>query len=81
MVKVNISQGSLLDGNTFANEVDQVFQIAVSTDGTQLGIIGGLDIEVEGVAEGTAIVVGPFQVLRELGDGSAIRAVTGTRAP
>ena len=45
------------------------------------GIIGGLEIEVEGAAEGTPIVVGPFQVLRELNDGSAIRAASGTRAP
>ena len=37
------------------------------------GIIGGLDIEVDGVAEGTAIVVGPYQVLRELQDGAEIR--------
>jgi HlyD family secretion protein len=37
------------------------------------GIIGGLDIEVDGVAEGTPIVVGPYQVLRELQDGTAIR--------
>ncbi len=37
------------------------------------GIIGGLDIEVEGVAAGTDVVVGPFQVLRELKDGAAVR--------
>jgi len=45
------------------------------------GIIGGLDIEVEGVAEGTSIVVGPFQVLRELNDGAAVRPASGTEAP
>jgi HlyD family secretion protein len=45
------------------------------------GIIGGLDIEIEGVAEGTRIVVGPFQVLRELNDGAAIRTASGTQAP
>ena len=33
------------------------------------GIIGGLDIEVEGIASGTEVVIGPFQVLRELKDG------------
>jgi len=38
------------------------------------GIIGGLDIEVDGVAEGTSIVVGPYQVLRELQDGANVRA-------
>jgi HlyD family secretion protein len=45
------------------------------------GIIGGLDIEVEGVADGTSIVVGPFQVLRELADRALIRAASGTQAP
>lgn len=38
-VMVHISQGSLLDGTTFANMNDQVSEIAVSADGTQLGII------------------------------------------
>ncbi len=37
------------------------------------GLIGGLDIEVSGLAEGTAVVVGPFQALRELQDGQAVR--------
>lgn len=37
------------------------------------GIIGGLSIEVSGVAEGTAIVSGPFQALRELRDGDRVR--------
>lgn len=37
------------------------------------GLIGGLDIEVSGVGEGTPVVVGPFQALRELGDGQAVR--------
>jgi len=43
------------------------------------GIIGGLDIEVEGVPPGTEIVVGPFQVLRELKDGADIRVVSGSQ--
>ena len=38
------------------------------------GIIGGLDIEVAGLAEGTPVVIGPYQALRDLGDGAAIRA-------
>lgn len=38
------------------------------------GIIGGLSIEVDGVAEGTTIVAGPFQTLRDLKDGDRIRA-------
>jgi HlyD family secretion protein len=37
------------------------------------GLIGGLDIEVAGLAEGTAIVTGPFQALRDLQDGQAVR--------
>jgi HlyD family secretion protein len=40
----------------------------------QTGIIGGLDIEVDGVAAGTEIVVGPYQVLRDLTDGAAVNA-------
>lgn len=42
------------------------------------GIIGGLSIEVDGVAEGTAVVSGPFQVLRELQDGNRVRARAAT---
>ena len=37
------------------------------------GIIGGLSIEVGGVTEGTEIVAGPFQVLRELQSGDRVR--------
>lgn len=37
------------------------------------GIIGGLDVEVNGLPEGTAIVVGPYQVLRDLQDGAFVR--------
>jgi HlyD family secretion protein len=44
------------------------------------GVIGGVDIEVSGIAEGTPVVVGPYQVLRELKDGAAIRAATPRRA-
>lgn len=38
------------------------------------GIIGGLSIEVDGVADGTTIVSGPFQTLRDLRDGDRVRA-------
>jgi len=38
------------------------------------GIIGGLEIEVTGVGANTPIVVGPFQTLRTLEDGAAVRA-------
>jgi HlyD family secretion protein len=37
-----------------------------------LGIVGGLDVEVRGLPEGTRIVAGPFQALRELADGTAV---------
>ena len=40
------------------------------------GVIGGLDIEVSGLAEGTVVVTGPYQMLRELKDGQLV-AVTG----
>jgi multidrug efflux pump subunit AcrA (membrane-fusion protein) len=41
------------------------------------GLIGGFDIEVTGLNEGTPVVTGPFQALRELKDGQAVR----TQAP
>jgi len=41
------------------------------------GLIGGLDIEVSGLAEGTTIVVGPFQALRDLQDGQSLRVQAG----
>jgi HlyD family secretion protein len=37
------------------------------------GLIGGLDIEVSGVNDGTAVVTGPFQALRDLKDGQPVR--------
>lgn len=40
------------------------------------GLIGGLDIEVTGVNEGTPVVVGPFQALRDLADSQAVRVRT-----
>lgn len=39
----------------------------------ETGIIGGLDIEVSGVPEGTPVVAGPFQILRELKEGARVR--------
>ena len=42
------------------------------------GIIGGLQIEVDGVAEGTSIISGPFQALRELADGARVRQRAAT---
>lgn len=37
------------------------------------GIIGGLSIEVSGIADGTEIAAGPFQALRQLQDGDRVR--------
>lgn len=36
------------------------------------GVIGGLQIEVSGIPEGTSVVTGPYQVLRELQDGRPV---------
>jgi HlyD family secretion protein len=43
------------------------------------GVIGGLAIEVSGVAEGAEVIVGPYQALRDLLDGTLVRASTATR--
>jgi HlyD family secretion protein len=43
------------------------------------GVIGGLDIEVSGVAEGARVIVGPYQALRDLKDGTLVRASTAAR--
>jgi len=45
------------------------------------GAIGGLDIEVRGVAKGAAIVVGPYQVLRELNDGTVVQVSAPSGRP
>ncbi|HET9226475.1 MAG TPA: efflux RND transporter periplasmic adaptor subunit [Thermoanaerobaculia bacterium] len=39
----------------------------------ETGIVGGLDVEVRGLAAGARVAAGPFQVLRELEDGMAVR--------
>ena len=57
--------------------VSGVFRIA---DGVarfvpvKTGIIAGLEIEVEGLADGTVIISGPIQALRDLQDGSRVQA-------
>jgi hypothetical protein len=38
------------------------------------GVIGGLDIEISGVPRDARVIVGPYQVLRTLQDGDAVRA-------
>jgi HlyD family secretion protein len=53
--------------------------VFVERDGTvtfslvaRTGIIGGLSIEVEGIADGARVVSGPIQALRELADGARV---------
>jgi HlyD family secretion protein len=46
---------------------------AVRFQPVRTGLIGGLDIEVTGLNEGVSVVTGPFQALRELRDGQAVR--------
>jgi HlyD family secretion protein len=46
---------------------------AVFTPATT-GVIGGLDIEISGVPRDARVIVGPYQVLRTLQDGDAVRA-------
>jgi HlyD family secretion protein len=38
----------------------------------EAGLIGGLEMSVKGVSEGTTVVAGPFQALRELKDGDRV---------
>jgi HlyD family secretion protein len=51
---------------------------AVRFQSVTTGLIGGLDIEVSGLNEGTAVVTGPFQALRDLKDGQAVRTRTAS---
>ncbi len=39
----------------------------------QTALIGGLDMEVSGIADATPVVSGPYQALRDLADGQAVR--------
>lgn len=38
----------------------------------ETGMIGGLDLEVRGIDEGTEVIVGPYQILRGLEDGDRV---------
>ena len=49
------------------------FTLAFGPDVNGMGLIGGLDIEVTGVEEGAPIVIGPFQALRDMADGTRVR--------
>lgn len=39
----------------------------------EMGILGGLEAEITGLEEGTALVAGPFQLLRDLKDGALVK--------
>jgi HlyD family secretion protein len=43
------------------------------------GVIGGLDIEVDGVPAGSPVISGPYQALRELQDGALVETSTASR--
>ena len=43
------------------------------------GVIGGLDIEVSGVAEGARIIIGPYQALRDMNDGALVKPAAAAR--
>jgi HlyD family secretion protein len=43
------------------------------------GVIGGLDVEVNGVDAGVPVVVGPYQVLRDLQDGALVKSTPRAR--
>ena len=43
------------------------------------GVIGGLDIEVSGVDEGARIIIGPYQALRDMTDGTLVRVTPTAR--
>ena len=45
----------------------------------EAGMIGGLDVEVKGIAEGREVVIGPWQALKDLQDGARIRVAGGEK--
>lgn len=45
------------------------------------GVIGGLEIEVSGVDEGSLVITGPYQVLRDLQDGTLVKTTASAPSP
>jgi HlyD family secretion protein len=76
VVVVPLQSVTVRDGKqgVFAVESDRARFIPVTA-----GIIGGLLIEVDGVAEGAEIVSGSIQALRDLRDGTPIRRSAARR--
>lgn len=56
-----------------AGKADSESAVTVRFTPIETGIVGGLDIEARGLEEGRRIVAGPFQALRELADGAAVK--------
>ncbi len=62
------------EGNTETRGVFTVVDGVARFTPVETGMIGGLDIEVRGIDAGTEVIVGPYQTLRGLEDGDAVRA-------
>ena len=62
------------EDGTEARGVFSVTEKVARFTAVETGMIGGLDIEVRGIDEGAEIVAGPYQVLRGLEDGDAVRS-------
>jgi HlyD family secretion protein len=69
-------EGGTARPGVFVVQNEQVTFVPVTT-----GIIGGLDVEVTGLAAGTPVVVGPFQALRDLQPGSGVKSSRLAAAP
>ena len=59
-------------GGTDTTGVFQVKDGKAAFTPVKTGVIGGLDIEVSGLAAGASVIVGPYQVLRTLQAGIAV---------
>ena len=73
-VVLRANGGAAIRSGVFRFENDR----AVFTPVTA-GVIGGLEIEVSGVAEGTPVITGPFLALRAMQDGAAVKAAKAGR--
>ncbi len=71
-------QAVVLRPDARGEERQGVFVVDPATGGTRFtpvetGVIGGLDVEVKGLAVGTSVVLGPFQTLRDLKEGARVK--------
>ena len=44
------------------------------------GVIGGLDVEVSGIDEGAPVIIGPYQALREIQDGTFVKMTNARKS-